>query len=304
MKTPLFLGLATAVVGAFACSDEGTGDRDNTGGSGGQTAVAGSSGSGTGGSSGSGAAGASGSPGAAGSTGGPNTGPALTIGEIDPGGNVPISDSAGTTGINGAAYLVRSMTAAGMLTTQATLTAPPGKVCMAGSTPAVPGPPTMENYTEYWGAEIDFDLNRVAADGVAAQVLGDAGVDAGGDAGSAPLGTTAGPWTPGRVIGFSFVIDGPTMPTGFRFKSRPQGAGTDVNFCYNMVPVSGVVNNVLFTDIRFACWNNPGEGDSLLQYGSAMYTQLQNLGWQVPAVPVLQIPFDFCVSQIKPILAP
>jgi hypothetical protein len=303
MKTPLSFCLAAAVVSTFACSDEGGTDRDNTtGGSGGQTGgVAGSSAQG----------GSSGSPstsgGAGGGTGGPNTGAALVIGELDEGGNVPITDSAGMTGINGAAYIVASRLAnMGAFTTPATLTAPAGKVCAAGQAPAVPGAMGAENYTEYWGAEIDFDLNRVAADMVAAQVLGDAGVDAGGDAGgAAPLGSTAGPWTPGNVIGFSFTIDGPTMPTQFRFKSRPVGAETSENFCFTVPQpiVSGTTYNVPFTDIRRDCWNMPGETASLFQ-DPKNYTQLQNVGWQVSAMPVLPIPFDFCVSNIKPMLRP
>src|SRR5690242_5604836 len=109
MKTPLSFVLAVAVTGTFACSDDGEGTR-NSGGTGGQTAQAGSSSGGNGGSSG-GTQGGAGTS-AAGSGGGGSSvtlGAALTIAAIDENNNVPISDAAGSTQINGAAYLVQSM---------------------------------------------------------------------------------------------------------------------------------------------------------------------------------------------------
>jgi hypothetical protein len=310
MKTPLSLYLVAAVAGTLACSDEGGKDR-NDGGSAGQTAQAGAGGGGNGGSSGGmqGGAGTS----ASGSGGGTSTvtrGAALTISAINENNNVPIADANGTSGINGAAYVVASMNMAGMVTTPATLSGTGDKVCIAGNTVPVPMGAMGDNYTEYWGAEIDFDLNRIADPDAP---VADAGAaDAGGDAGAPVLGAIAGAWTPGAVKGFSFVVTGNDMalpgggiPAAFRFKSRPFGAPTSENFCFNMTPMSGVVNDVLFTDIRWDCWNSPSEASSIFQStmgAGAPYTQLQNLGWQIPASPAITLNFNFCVSDIKPIL--
>jgi hypothetical protein len=304
MKTTLSFGLVIAAAGTlFACSsDEGT-PRPVGGGAGSPSAGVGGSGGGGPATGAGGSAGNAPVTGNGGSGGAPSTsnlGTALTIGELAAG-NAPVTDPTSTTGINGAAYLVQSQIAATLApTTPATFTAPPDKVCMAGNTVIIPGTAPDFNYSEYWGAEIDLDLNRGAnPDASDAGAAGDAG-----DAGAPVLGQTALPWTPpANVLGFSFTIDGPTVPAALRFKTTPTGSDPSAdNFCANLSPVSGGTYEVRLDQLVRNCFDAvPG---AAVLADPANYTTLQNLGWQVSASPTEAFMFDFCVSNIRPILAP
>jgi len=294
MKAPLSFGLIVAVTGALACSDSGDGVRDRgTGGSGAQTGNTGGTAGGTAGTSG-GSAG-SGTGGTAGSgSSGVNYGPALVINA-----DGTVKDELGNTGINGAALVVASS-----LNPEAVADFQAGKLCMHGSTAA-----GFTDYGLYWGAQINLDLNRVAnpaAGDAGAAPAGDAGAGDAGDAGGGEvLGQVAQPWDPRpvNVVGFQFKIDGPMVAPVLSVSAAPSGRDPSLDpFCYRGAsPVAGQTIDVLFTDVRLACWNAPPITASVFQDPSN-YTTLNNLGWQINAGPDLAYMFDFCISDIKPIL--
>jgi hypothetical protein len=302
MKTPLSFYLAAAVAGTLAaCSSDGGTPRD-------QTAAGGSAGSGQVGNAGSGAGGSSGSgsqnnAGAGGSsTGGPTTGMPFEITSAQPtasGAAATVVDTAGTTGIDGLAQFIKSP-----MGTVATSGIKDGALCMSGTTAVVPG----TDYANYWGAELDIDLKLVDANGGGSvQTVADAGADAGGDAGPPPARTAVG-WNPSTagVVGFSFKVDGAQIPTAFRFKGLPYGADSSmITYCNQLaVPPTGGTVNVRFDQITRDCW---------MAGNAALLTQpfppdnpdgklLRTISWQVPADITVPFPFDFCVSEIKPIL--
>lgn len=294
MRTSLHLGLLMiGAVGAFAaCSsdEEGCLPGDptcaappTTGGTGGVTGGGGTGGAPSGGSGGAPVGGAGG--------GGPtaNTGPALALVAGS------IADGSNTFGIRGSVYSANSTN------NTITPTFPANNICITGTVgPVLNNPDTaMPDYSAYWGIEVGINLNEGAGPG------GGGGGDAGapvGDAGGADAGAvtpppaggnTALPWERGSVLGFTFKIDGATIPP-FRFKTKPTTATTEQNFC-RQVPaaVSGSTVTVLFSDMIESCWQ-PG--------GMSPAGTLDNIAWQIPADPGVPHPYDFCVSDIRPII--
>ena len=299
MKTPLSFYLLAAVAGTVACSDgAATRDRNTTAGSGGQTSVV--TGGGAGGSSGS-SQGSSGAGG--GTTGGSNMGPALVITPSEAGDTATVVDSAGTTGLNGLAQVIKSP-----MGTTVTAGFKEGGLCMKGTTVVVPN----GDYTNYWGAEIDLDVKLTDAPGGGGggeQMVVDAGADAcdAGPAVEAPAQVPVG-WnaSASNVVGFSFKLDGPTVPIAFRFKALPFGANSSTTtYCNQVAAVSGATVNVRFDQITFECWNMGGVGALTMPYppDNPDGKLLRTISWQVPADIAVPFPFDFCVSDIKPILA-
>jgi hypothetical protein len=299
MKSPLSFGLIIAVSGALACSsDEGkTRDDRGNGGSGNASGSTGGTSGGTAGTSGGGSAGTgAGGTGGGGSTGA-NYGPALVI--TGDGLDNTVKDVSGTTGINGAASISKST-----LGTTATAHNRDGALCMNGATALIGNLPNgTPDYTGYYGALIGLDLNRLANAAAGDAGAADAG-DAGGDAGPAPLGQVPGPWTPGTVKGFSFVVTTepgtPALPP-LRFQTAPTNSvPADDHFCKSLTTVtSGVPVDVLFSEIVRNCYDAvPGPA---VFADPAGYTQLQNIQWQVSAEVTIAYMFDFCVSDIKPI---
>jgi hypothetical protein len=304
MKTPLSFYLVAAVAGTLACSDEG-GTARGSGGTGTVVAQAGSSGGGAGGAAGSGQ-GTSGAAGGVSTGGSGNTATPFEItaaAENANGATALVVDSANNTGIDGVAQLVKSPQG-----TVVTNGIKDGALCMNGTTAVVPN----MDYTNYWGAELDVDLKLVDSNGngSTATTVADAGADA-GDAGSSapPPARTAIGWnaSAAHVVGFSFKLDGTQIPTAFRFKGLPYGADSSATtYCYPVVaaPSGPTVVNVRFDQITKECWN-PG--------GAALLTEpfpdnadgklLRTISWQIPADINIPFPFNFCVSDIKPIIA-
>jgi hypothetical protein len=299
MKTPLSFYLVAAVAGTVACSDgEGTRDQTTTGGSAGQTSVVPTAGSG-GGTGNAGATGAGGS-----TTGGANLGAALVItaaGSNDLGSNGTVVDSAGNTGLNGIAQVIKSP-----LGTTVTSGIKDGGLCMSGTTVVVPN----MDYTNYWGAEIDLDVKLTDAPGGGGDTpaVVDAGADAGDAGAAAPPAQVAVGWnaSAANVVGFSFKLEGPTVPVAFRFKALPFGANSSmVTYCNQVAAVSGATINVRFDQITFECWNPAGPAVLTMPYApdNPDGKLLRTISWQVPADVNVPFPFDFCVTELKPILA-
>lgn len=314
MKTSLSLGLIAAACSALAAcsSDEGDGDRNAAGtgpvaGSGGQIGVSGSGGGNSGGSAGSpsgGAGGGSSNP-TVGTLGAPLT---ITADSI--------VDETNGTGINGGI----AVTSSSVQTVAPTIEQRDGGLCFRGTTATVPD---ANSYGTHWGAEMIFDLNRVANPD--APVV-DAGADAGADAGPV-LGQVAQDWPQGNVIGFAYTLVGNNTAAAnqgvpnaqVRFKATPVGANTaNDNYCSNRTPQSGVRENVLFADITFECWadGNFTLAEEQIQYVSATTPMrvvdvrdnpraFRNVSWQISSdLMIPPIEYDFCVTDLRPILAP
>jgi hypothetical protein len=290
------LGLSLIVVGSLGCTDDGAVARD-TAGTAGQVGV-----SGSGGAAGSGGSGG-GSGGSAGSAGGGaaldlNLGDALEL--VAGTGEVPYAIGDNAYGIRGGAFLARSE-----LGNTISVGDTPGEICISGNLEEVP----TGNYGQYWGVEIGFNLNQVTPGGLdAGAVAADASTppsDAGLDAAApsrdaAPSADVAEPWRPGRVIGFSYVIEGPTINL-VRFKALPAGYDSALEssvFCKTVEAVSGVAESSLFTEMTQYCWS-PGNPE--LPTGGG----LDNISWQLPAdvAPAGQRPFDWCLKELRPILS-
>jgi hypothetical protein len=102
------------------------------------------------------------------------------------------------------------------------------------------------------------------------------------------------------VVGFSFVIEGPTIDL-VRFKSLPDGYDSSLEssvFCKEIHAVSGTPNSALFSELSTFCW---GGINTLIPTAAG----LDNISWQLPAdvAPVGARPFDWCLSELRPILA-
>jgi hypothetical protein len=214
---------------------------------------------------------------------------------------VPYAIGPNLYGIRGGGFLARS--AQGNTITVGT---DPGKICISGSLEEVPlNPDGHGNYGQYWGVEFGFNLNQAPADGSelpAPPPASDAGADAGSDAGATtPPMDVADPWHPGKVVGFSFVIEGPTINL-IRFKSLPAGYDSALEssvFCKELKTDSGTTNTALFSELTTYCWS---PSTTLLPTGGG----LNNISWQLPAdvAPAGARPFDWCLKDLRPIVAP
>jgi hypothetical protein len=311
MKTSLSLSLIVAGFGALTACSSDEGDDRNAGGTGsslagtgGQVGVAGTSGGGTGGGS-SGGAGGGGSTPAMGRLGEPIT--ITTEGVVD---------TANGTNINGGIAVTNSATQVVLPTIELRA----GGLCFKGTTATVPD---TSSYGTHWGAEMILDLNR-GANPDAPTV--DAGADAGGADAGLVLGQVAQDWPQGNVIGFAYTLVGNDtaaanlgVPSAqVRFKATPVGAvPADDNYCSNRTPTSGTRENVLFSDVIFECW---AEGNYSLADDPIQYVQdpdpkvvgtrenpraFRNISWQISSdVMVPPIAYDFCVTDLRPILSP
>ncbi len=252
-------------------------------------------GSGTGGSAGGGAGGST-SAGSGGKAGGGGLGGGAGMGwvrgeilELVPGtGDVPYAIGDNPYGIHGNGFLARSA-----LGNTISLGNDEGKICIEGSLEPVPN----GNYSQYWGVEIGFNLNQNAPDDGAGGAGGEGGANGSGGEGGAGA-DIAEPWLPGSVVGFSFVIEGPTIDV-IRFKSLPAGYDPALEssvFCNTVTAASGEVNDVEFTQMIQYCWNTTPN----LKLPTA--AGLANISWQLPAEVGVTRPFAWCLRDLRPLL--
>jgi hypothetical protein len=321
MKLSLSLGLIVTAASALAAcsSDEGAERTPNTTvnpvGAGG--APVGAAGAGTGG-TGAGIAGATaGGAGGAGGAAATNFTPGAAF-TITADGNVV--DGAGTTGINGGTFLSQSLN----MTVDAATAHRAGGLCFSGTTAVVP---SSADYGTYWGAELGLNLKLVPdPDAPPPAAVADAGADAGPVVALEPAS-----WPYGNVIGFSYKVVGNSpaaadkgVPAArVRFKALPTGSvGANDSYCSSRDGlIDGAVDNVLFDDITFECWNvgnpsiGPGEatinrvnpGPPIVVETPANPKALVNISWQIAsdvlATTPAPIAFDFCITELKPLLA-
>jgi hypothetical protein len=315
----LVIGIFTLghAVGCGDSSSRGSGSGNHGAAGKGGTAGSGTSGSsgnvGTGGSSaasGSGSGGTTGGGSGASATGGSGGGSAgYTIGDVIefvPGeGDVPYALGENPYGLRGGAFLARAPNG-----NDITVADEPGKICITGSLQEVPN----GDYTGYWGVEVGFNLNQVPAMGGEAGAAGAAGAASGGAAGEGGAGGVSGsdgsagapldmaaPWSPGKVVGFSYVIEGAKIGP-IRFKSLPSGLDPTLEssvYCKPLMTTSGVADDSLFSQMRQYCWDTSSTATVPLDSG------LANISWQLPAdVNTGVREFDWCVYDLRPLLMP
>ncbi|HKO95297.1 MAG TPA: hypothetical protein VJU61_29275 [Polyangiaceae bacterium] len=109
-------------------------------------------------------------------------------------------------------------------------------------------------------------------------------------------GSVAAPWDldGGNVVGFSFTVSGPLLPP-LRFGALPGSADPNVdNFCTTLPVFSEGTFEVPFSSITRDCWQTGGE--------VLAPSDLQTIIWTLPADPTLAHPYDFCVSNVRPLL--
>jgi hypothetical protein len=298
-------GAVLVVALGLACSEEGGRAREDApvAGVGSVVAAAGSGGTpGVAAPSGDGAAAGAPALAAPGNLNGQPLGEALEF--VAGTGLIPYAIGENEYGIRGGGFLARST-----LGNTITVGTDPGKICISGSLEEVPlNPDGHGNYGPYWGVEFGFNLNQgpVAGGGTSltaplpAPLPSDAGADATAAPEPAPM-DVAQPWHPGKVVGFSFVIEGPTIGL-IRFKSLPDGFNSSLEssvFCKEIHAESGSANSALFSELSTYCWS----GVSMLVPTSG---GLDNISWQLPAdvAPAGARPFDWCLKELRPILAP
>ena len=105
------------------------------------------------------------------------------------------------------------------------------------------------------------------------------------------------------MVGFSFKVTG-QVPTAFRFKGLPYGADSSaVTYCNQVAATDGATININFSQITYECWNTGGAAVLTMPYTDNPDGKLlRTISWQIPADVNLAFPFNFCVSEIKPLL--
>jgi hypothetical protein len=166
----------------------------------------------------------------------------------------------------------------------------------AGTTTIMPKP----NFAMSMGSTI-------CASGTASQVMnGTDGTPAYGQYYGGGIGLTladpgggvgAQPWTPGKVIGFSFNVTGSTIPTNFRFQARYY-SGSTVSTDPYCTSIKAGANTVMLSSLDLQCYNTP-PGAALTSA-----TMLQAIQWQVVTAPDAATPFNFCIENLTAITSP
>jgi hypothetical protein len=99
----------------------------------------------------------------------------------------------------------------------------------------------------------------------------------------------------GAVDGFAFTLTGPQIPI-LRFASLPGDADISVdNFCREFFfPASGERLEVPIDTLTRDCWLPGGE--------PLITDDLRSIAWNIPSNISTATPFEFCVSDVRPIL--
>jgi hypothetical protein len=145
------------------------------------------------------------------------------------------------------------------------VTSDTGSICVQGDVGIVQN----EDFANQWGALFGFDLT---------------------------LASGGAPWDldGGNVVGFAYTLSGSELPP-LRFAAQPGGSDPTVdNFCQILDAFSGASLQSPFNALDRNCWEamrNPMVADSLT-----------NVNWTIPADSFVPHSFDFCVSDLRPIL--
>jgi hypothetical protein len=271
-------GQETTGAGGTGIKPVPTGGTGATAGTTGTGATAGTTG--TGGTSGSGGSGSGGSAG----TGVPSEGVPLTP---DAGGWV--DGMSNTLGIQGAmfAYADDTTKMSMMGTCPPTATCetpftvnagPPAAICIQGAAAKVdmmctPVAPATDCYGTYWGAAIGLNLNQP--------------IDPATEMGADPMPFDA---VAAGIKGFAFDItgDGVPGPGALRFKIEDANG----EYCTtSSTPVALGPNTFTLDQLVTECWTTGGTPSPA--------TGLLKIAWQVVTNASSEVPFNFCVSNVR-----
>ncbi|HYP88697.1 MAG TPA: hypothetical protein VEQ59_11095 [Polyangiaceae bacterium] len=191
--------------------------------------------------------------------------------------NVPLTPSDGwidgfgnSLSIQGAVFSFADDTTRLMLTDDFT----GQNACIRGLTAKVdaactPLPPAQDCYGTFFGAAIGLNLKQ--------------GRGSGTDGAGSPLVYDAS-----IIRGFSFVITGPNVPSSLRF-----GIDSDTD-AYCVMPVVAGKNSFTLAELREQCWLPQN-----LHNASEAKQRLVRLSWLVATNTLTQVPFDFCVTDLR-----
>ncbi len=221
--------------------------------------------------------------GGAANTGGTSSGGGTSTGGGTATAGVPLTATEGwvdgasnTLGVQGAMFSYADATSGATMTEDFTGT----NACITGTAAKVdlnctPSDPGGDCYGEYWGAAIGLNLNQP--------------IDQTTMMGADPM-----PFDLSSVTAFSFNISGSTVPAQIRFKVE---IGSDADhveeYCTpSTVPVVTGDQTVNLSDLVTMCWGS--EGMPLTAKTSAI-----KIAWHVVTNDASEVPFDFCVSDIR-----
>ena len=213
---------------------------------------------------------------------------------------VPLTPDAGgwvdgmgnTLGIQGAMFSYADTTTLATMTgtcdvCESPMTIDAGKVCIKGTAAKVdmnctPEPPAVDCYGTFWGAAIGLNLHQEINPDT---MMGDP---------PTPYDAAAA-----GIKGFSFEISGTTVPTSIRFKVEKPGATADsaVEYCTtSMTPILTGPNTVTFDQLVTECWTTGGTP------ATEATSMLTKIAWQVVTNATSEVPFDFCVSNVRAVM--
>jgi len=102
----------------------------------------------------------------------------------------------------------------------------------------------------------------------------------------------------GTIKGVSFKLSGTALPDMRFHATRPPTATESYdNYCQELQPVDGQRVDALFDNLKVSCWD-PAAYNAL-----PAEAVVNTLAWQIDAVIGRAKPFDFCVSELRPIVA-
>jgi len=141
--------------------------------------------------------------------------------------------------------------------------------------------PAVDCYGTYWGAAIGFNLNQPNVP------------DPSDPTGMKMMGGMPMPYDASAIKGFSFDVDGATIPLPTQFRFNIEDATTQ----YCTPGAKGVkpgTNTYMFTDVVSKCYATPpGPDASTIQKG------VVKISWQVVTNTSSTVPFDFCISNVR-----
>jgi len=163
------------------------------------------------------------------------------------------------------------------------------KVCLAATAAKVdmnctPVAPATDCYGTFWGVAIGMNLNQPIDMTLVP-----------------PAGGKEMPYDATKLKGFSFEISGNMIPgpNDFRFKVED---GTTEYCTPKMKKVVSGPNTVLFSDLMAACWKVETDGSNK-KVTPDVQAHLIKASWQVVTNTTGTVPFDFCVTNIRALVA-
>ena len=140
-------------------------------------------------------------------------------------------------------------------------------------------PPALDCFDEYWGADIAMHLNQ--------------------ELDTAEGGTPA-PFDASALKGFSFEIDGATVPANSALRFEVQ-AGERMFCSGGVVRIGSGFNRVLFSQLPEDCFKQL-RSDESRPTAQDVQSGIIKVSWRVVTNSNAEVPFDFCVSNVRALL--